>query len=90
MRDRPSSAPGVRDLSADNRPHRLVGGRLDVRAGPHAGVAALESATLVFAKATPNTSILTAFKSPAQALVDHRAPAADSTHASRLNTAPQL
>ena len=65
-------------------------GGLDVRAGPHAGVAGLESATLVFAKATPNTSILTAFKSPAQALVDHRAPAADSTHASRLNTAPQL
>jgi len=55
-----------------------MGTRLDVRAGSHAGVAALEGATLIFAQAAPHAGILTAFESPAQAFVDHRASAADS------------
>ena len=50
---------------------------LDVRAGTHAGVAALESATLVLAQASPYASVLTAFESPAQTFVDHRTSAAD-------------
>jgi hypothetical protein len=48
-----------------------------VRAGAEPDRAALERPPLVLAQPAPDTRVLTAVDGPAQALIQHRAPAAD-------------
>ena len=52
--------------------------RSDVAASPQAGIAALESAALIFGETAPHAGILTGFEGPAQAFVDDAAATADN------------